>query len=281
MAAKKYDWGDGKGKVHTISLAQHKKNVEAIKPVPHPELDQQTAASKRGLDDLLADIGLGRERSVTDLGLGQYEINRQKGLNAADYNTGVADVNTQAGRSLADLLTARKQAGEDYGTTIAGVQRGYQQLGERQGEMSRKSGIMAGGGAYAQSARKRAANEALDRAPIDTAYSRFNEQSGLSETRLGEDKARSLASLLTSLGRANDSLDIGGGQQALAFKRQDEDWGTTEDRARREYENFRLDTAAALQARDQTPVLTTNPLTPPKKKKPKVVTYRNDYPRTA
>jgi hypothetical protein len=293
--AKLYDWGDGKGRVHTISKAQHEKNVaeqqantRVLKPPPGTYdvgLDQQERASQRGLTDLIQDVAQGKERLSTDLGLGLTDIGTQRNRLGEDYTTGVGQVEQSYGRSLADLLTARKQGGEDYNANVGNLQRSYDRLGVQQGETARKAGALSTGGAFAQADRKRAENQALDRAPIDTAFQRFNEASALSESRLGEDKQTSLNDLLRGFTRGNQDLDTGTGQLGLNYNRSFEDLTGQQTRAEREAAAFGLDTAEARQAQYGGPVVTVVPSTPKvpvkKPKKPKVVTYRNSYPRTA
>jgi hypothetical protein len=225
MATKKktttpsYDWGDGKGAIHTISKEQHAADVQAkrnptlIAPPPgsyDPNLDATERASGRGLDDLADDTS--------------YE----KTKNLSDYQIGLGGIDTASGRSLSELLTARQRGGEDYGASIAGVQRNYKNLGDQQAGAQRKAGVSLGG-AVAQAAAKRAANEALDRAPIDTAYKRFTDDSTQAQTRLGEDTKTQKEALGLQYSRADDPLT-----NQLA-------------RAQREYGFFQQDTAAARQ----------------------------------
>jgi hypothetical protein len=255
MAAK-FDWGDGLGKVHTIPLKQHQLNVRTAQgkvtsPPPgtyDPNLDAAQRSSQRGLSDLISDVAQGRERSSTDFGLGQAAIGASRTRMGEDYNSNVGTVNQNFSRSLADLLTARQQGTEDYHTNLASLDRTYQTLGSQQAQTARNAGAIGGSGAYAQAARKRTMNEALDKAPIDTAFRRFNDQSNLSETRLGEDKTQQLSDLLRGYTRGGADLDTQVGQLGLNYQRGNEDLTTQQSRAQREASQFGLDTEAAKQA---------------------------------
>jgi hypothetical protein len=258
MAAKLYDWGDGKGKIHTISKAQHDANVKAqrdaktrVAPPPlgyyDPNLDAQEGAESRAYANTIDDaIARGQDLDF-DLGLARNQYDISKGRTKEDYDTGVASVERSAGRSLSDLLTSRARTGEDYQTTLADLQRNYDRLANTQGEQTRKAGAEATGGAYAQSARKRAANQALDKSPIDLAYNRFVQDSSTSETRLGEDKALSLADLLRGYTRSGEDLDAGLGQTGLNYTRVTRDLGKTVTRAGDEHSAFGLDIGNARQ----------------------------------
>jgi hypothetical protein len=169
-----------------------------------PTLDQQERSANRGLGDLIEDVTRGNTRSGQDYELGKQGIERT------------------AGRSLADLMNDRTRGTEDYGRQIQGLERDYTRLGNRQGQQNAASGNL--GGAAAQGARKRAENMAYDRAPIDTSYTRFIDDSRTAETRLGEDK------------------DLGLGELALGFSRDYEDRNLVQlPRAQRENTIFGQD----------------------------------------
>jgi hypothetical protein len=133
---------------------------------------------------------------------------------------------------------------------------------------------MTGSGAQLQGARKREANQAIDRAPIDTSFQRFTSGSQLAEQRLGEDKTNTLADLLRGIDRSRQDLSTAGQQLDLGYGRQNQDWDTQLTRAGREAGQFGIDTAAARSAQAtqmgwKPGTLTT---TPPKKRKPRVKT---------
>lgn len=292
MAAKKskenpHQWADGSW--HSIPQAQHASHLDvnaqkrAALAVPppgtyDPGLDASERATNRGLGDLIADIGadtgVNRVRGTTDW-LGQTAQLNQQGLrNEADYATGVNRTEQASGRSLADLLTQRQQGGEDYQANVGTLQRNYATMGNNQNQAARAAGAMTGSGAQLQGARKREANQAIERAPLDTAYQRFQSGSQLAEQRLGEDKANTLADLLEGIGRSRQDLSTAGQQLDLGYGRQNTDWDTQLTRAGREAGQFGIDTAAARSAQAtqmgwKPGTLTT---TPPKKK-PRVKTY--------
>jgi hypothetical protein len=251
-----HKWPDGTW--HSIPWEQTERYKANATPNPppgtyDPNLDSQAGASQRGLRDLLSDIGGGtgddpfgtqRGRAQNDFttGLGQIAQGRER--NTEDYNTATGNVNTGYQRNLSDLLQARTRGGEDYGTNVQTLQRNYQNLGTSQAGQQRKAGVSRGGAA-AQAAAKRQANEGIERAPIDTAYQRFMQDSTQTEGRLGEDKDRSLASLLTGYTRGDQDLTTQGDRLALGFTRQDQDWTTQLERAKREAGEFGRDITKA------------------------------------
>lgn len=256
--AKLYDWGDGKGKVHTKSKAEHDAAVKAqtdakgrVAPPPSgtydPNLDFQQGAETRGYENTLDDATTRGQDLDFDLGIGRSIYDRDKTRTGEDYDTGKAAIERSSGRSLSDLLLNRSRTGEDYQTTLTDLTRNYQRLGDSQNQQINKAGAEATGGAYAQSARKRAANQELDKAPIDLAYNRFMTDSGTSETRLGEDKATSLSDLLTGRTRQDEDLDTNWGNTSLGYTRAKRDLGSTVTRAGDEHSAFGLDIDTARQ----------------------------------
>jgi hypothetical protein len=51
----KYRWGDGKGKVHSISLGQHKKNVRSSRKAKARQKDLDAVTAPKGLSDIRRD----------------------------------------------------------------------------------------------------------------------------------------------------------------------------------------------------------------------------------
>lgn len=229
MAAK-YDWGDGLGKVHSISLSQHKTNVAAKKgggkapagqpivPVGSydPALDAQLGQQTRGLENL---VGLAPNTATGDYGgstgttvdRATRDLIRGSGYYDTDLQTGTDRTNLTYGRSLDDLLKQRDRDKADYGTNLATLQRNYDTLGTNQNAGIRKAGV-AGGGAIQQAMDKRTANQALDKAPIDLAYNRALENSQTSEARLGQDKTYDLGQLQTTHDRGVGELGVSTGR---------------------------------------------------------------------
>jgi hypothetical protein len=239
MAAK-YDWGDGLGKVHTITLNQHKANVAAkgskgkgkapagqpIVPIGtyDPGLDATLGQQTRGLEDLVglapnADTGTYGGTTGRDIGRLGRDLTRGAGYYDEDLATGTDRVNTGAQRSLDDLLKTRKRGDEDYKTNLSDLQRNYDILGTNQNANIRKAGV-ASGGAIQQAMDKRAANQAHDKAPIDLAYNRALDDSQTIERRLGDDKKYDLAQLQTT-------HDRGVGELGISTQRQIGDLGDT------------------------------------------------------
>jgi hypothetical protein len=188
------------------------------------QLDADERAAKRGYGNTLEDVLRSRERGATDFGLGQADIQRQQG-----------EVNRQYGESLSDLIRSRTQGQQDYGTNIQTIARNFSRLGNNQAQQGRRAGL--GSGFQAQAQRKRAANEQIERAPVDLGFQRFLEGSKLAETRLGEAKQRGL-----------DEVSRSGGQLNLGYERGEEDLGVTERRAGTEFQNYLQDVSAARQA---------------------------------
>jgi hypothetical protein len=199
-----------------------------------PNLDVQERAAKRGYGYTTEDLAKGSERDATDFGLSQAELERQK-----------ADVGRQYGENLSDLLKARTRGSEDYGTNLQTIARNFQQLGNQQAQRGRQAGLE--GGFAVQSARKRAANQAIARAPVDTAFKRFSADSSLDQTRLGQARQRSI-----------DSIDRSGGQLDLTYGRGQEDSAVTGERAGTELQNYLQDIAAARQDQYRGPLPTVN-----------------------
>lgn len=257
MAAK-YDWGDGKGKIHSISKADHDKNVAAQRAAKtrvaappagsyDPNLDAQKRAETRGYENTLDDLDQAGEYAGIDLGIAKDSAGISKTRNLEDYTSAKSGVERSSGRSLTDLLTNRTRGGEDYKTSLSNLQRTYDRLGTAQGEQARKAGAEATGGAFAQAARKRAANQALDKSPIDLAYNRFMADSGTAETRLGEDKQTSLDDLLRGYTRGDQDVDRDLAATTLGFTRQTRDYETTRQRAGDEHDAFGQDIDTAKQ----------------------------------
>ena len=292
MAQKLYDWGDGRGKVHTRA----KKTVaeapagNPLRPPPgsyDPSIDAQERATGRGLSDLIGDTYRGNERATSDFTLGMGDIGRQRAdlqadyqrataRGSEDYGENVSDLERDYGRGQADLLTNRAQTGEDYQKSLSDLTRQYTRLANNQGQQARQRGVTTReGGFAAQAARKRAENQGLDRAPLDTNFNRAMQASQLSESRLSEDRGESLSDLLRghqrdtddrdwSLARNNQALDRGGGDLGIGYQRGYEDRQTALDRAGREAQEFTQDAAAARQASARTPVVTTANTVDPK-----------------
>jgi hypothetical protein len=240
-------------------MAKKKKTTVPIAPPPgsyDPNLDAAARASKRGLGYVRDDTTTQRVRNTTDLATALQQIGTQRGYNQEDYGTATGAENTGYDRSLADLLQGRTREGEDYQTNLQNLSRQYQQLGDVQAQAANKAGVLSGG-ASAQAARKRTANQAIDKAPIDTAHQRFLADSTTDQTRLGEDHQTRLGGLLTQFKRSGDALDFQQGQTGLTYQRAGEDLTTQLGRAKDENTFFQQDTAAARQAQYGGPVLTT------------------------
>lgn len=259
MAAKKsaqypHQWPDGTW--HSIPYAQHQANVgqqvTLDRPPPgsyDPGLDAQQRAAQRGYGQTLEDLVTQGSRATTDWTLSQEDVQRQLG----DVERQRGDVERGYGESLSDLLKSRTQGQQDYQTNLQTLARNYQRLGNTQAQRGRQAGLY-GQGFAAQAARKRTANEALERQPIDTAFNRFLEGSQLSEQRLGEARQRSLE----DVGRSAESVQRGEGQLNLGYQRGQQDIATQGQRAGTELEAYMRDIAEARQAQYGKPLPTVN-----------------------
>lgn len=203
-----------------------------------PALDAQLAATKRGLADTQSDYDTGISRLGSDYALGQQGVNQ-----GADRN--LADLTRTRDRSLSDYDVQRGQTTQDRDTAVASLQRAYARTANAQRQRMNASGVLSGG-ARLQAAAKRTANEALDRAPIDTGYARAIQGIDTGVSRLGENFA-------TQSGRIGEDRQSQLAQLALQSGpqgRSAQDLLTGLTRAQRETAQFGLDTttAAAQQA---------------------------------
>jgi hypothetical protein len=141
MAAK-YDWGDGKGKVHSISLAQHKANMQQASPLG------------KGLPASAA--------PVPPPPVGTYDP-------AVDYN---ASGSQRGYTQLAnDAQTLFEQGTEDYGLQTADNKRQFGILGRQQDESAAQRGIMSQG-LLAKSDAVRGENQQRQQSLLDTGFNR-------------------------------------------------------------------------------------------------------------
>lgn len=71
-----------------------------------------------------------------------------------------------------DVGTQERRLGEDYNTNVAALTKHYNDLGTAQGEQANAYGVVAGGGALLQAAKKRQANQQLDQTNLDATLNR-------------------------------------------------------------------------------------------------------------
>lgn len=192
-----------------------------------PGLDSALYASQRGLGDVQADSATAAQRGLVDYGLGRDQIIQGRDRQLADLTTG-------HDRGLADFGTSRTRSTEDYSSNVAALQRAFSQLGNRQRQGAISQGVVHGG-SLLQAAAKRTANEAIERAPIDTGYQRQQADITTGEGRLNQD-------FTTNTGRVGEDATSQLGQLALQFQRQGDDAQTALLRAQREAGQFGIDT---------------------------------------
>jgi hypothetical protein len=203
----------GRNKVKAPVFRGPGRTVTLDRPPPgsyDPDLDAQERAAQRGYGNTIEDVGRARERAATDFGLN------------------VGDTQRQYGENLSDLIKQRTEGTQDYNTNLQTIARNFSQLGNVQAQRGRQAGLA--GGFALQAERKRATNQAIERAPVDLGFRRFIEGSNLAEQRLGAARDRSV------------------GQLGLGYGRGSEDLGTTQTRAGTELNAYLQDLSAARQA---------------------------------
>jgi hypothetical protein len=167
-----------------------------------PAIDAQVRAAQRGYGDLGQDYTVGKTRAQDD-----YLTATQN--DQTDYRNALGDLTQSHDRSLSDLLLGRTRGTEDYNTSLTNLDRGYQNLGNAQGGTITQAGGGFQGGALLQALQKRQANEAIDRAPIDTGYNRFLTDSQTQEGRINQDFTTGSSRLQDELNRQLGALSLG------------------------------------------------------------------------
>jgi hypothetical protein len=184
-----------------------------------PAIDAQVRASGRGLGQLLADTSTARLRGANDYTTARGDVFRQR-------DQGLSDLLTSYQRGQQDSQLGESRLRQDYGTQIQGLQRGYARLGGQQAQQAAGAGL-GSAGVFAQAAAKRAANEAIDQAPVDTGFNR-----GLAD--MLSSRSRATQDYGTNVGRTTDAASRAAGQLSLGYGRQQHDQLTAERRATRE-----------------------------------------------
>lgn len=182
-----------------------------------PSLDAAAGAANRGYQDLTADSGTQDLRDTVDYGLQREDITRSRDQQLADLNQGLS------------------RGTEDYNRNVAMLTRAYQVKGNVQKQQENAYGVLAGGAAL-QAARKRAANEATDRQPLDTSLSRLQQDTstGVERTNTAADTA--LGKLALMMAPPDAANPLGG--------RSFQDRATALTRGGRENAQFGIDTEA-------------------------------------
>ena len=169
--------------------------AQAAKPPPYgtydPSLDQQLRAARRGLGDLINTARQTNARNTEDLNIGDSAITNAGGTGS--YDT-----------SLADLLTARARGQQDFTAATQERQRQYGILATHQSEQAAAAGVL--GGAIAQAAQKRAANQGREQAQSQQAFDRFLTDSTTDQTRLGNSRDMALGANQLAFNRSYQDL---------------------------------------------------------------------------
>jgi hypothetical protein len=197
-----------------------------------PSLDAQERAAGRGYGDLQQDTDIGNARGEDDFLLGKGELEKALARH-------LADLTTNRGRQHSDYELSKKQASEDYGTSLTNLQRSYDIRGAAQTDAATAAGVSAGG-ALQQALQKRMANQAIEKAPIDTGFQRFNQQADEGEQRSQAD----FDLLAGDNGRLQEDFQSQLGQLGLGLSRGNEDRANTLARAGRETTQLGTDVAA-------------------------------------
>lgn len=198
-----------------------------------PGLDAQAGAANRGYFYGTQDYETGQGRRNVDYGL-------QSGRATEDYNTARQGLMFGLGRTQTDLGTQRQRGGEDYMRNVQMLTRNYQRLGTSQLQQQNATGALHSG-AVAQAQAKRTANEAFDRAPIDTSFNRFLADNTQAGQRAVQDAFIQSAGLNTQYGRQQGDL-------ALQYTRGSQDASTQQGRAGYENTQYGLDVEKVKQA---------------------------------
>lgn len=194
-----------------------------------PQLDASLRAADRGLDYFKFDTARQGTRALEDYGIARDDatINRDRGRNdlvtginraIEDYGIGRGDIGREYDRAVHDIGTQRGDTKGDFSRALAELNRRYQFQQSAQEQQARSAGIMEGGYA-AQAAKKRAANLAFDRAPLDTSLSRSLRDLKTSEGRVGENRDRAMLGLNTEGSRALTDFGTQGYRQEQDFGR--------------------------------------------------------------
>jgi hypothetical protein len=212
-----------------------------------PAIDAQVRAAQRGYGDLGQDYTVGKTRAQDDYLTAsqndQTDYRNALGDLTQTHDHSLSDLTQSHDRSLSDLLLGRTRGTEDYRTNLSTLARNYQNLGNAQGgTITQAAGGTFQGGALLQALQKRQANEAIDRAPIDTGYNRFLSDSQTQEGRVNQDfttgSSRLNEDLATGSSRLQDELNRQLGALSLGLDRKYGDQGDlTVDLARAGREN--------------------------------------------
>jgi hypothetical protein len=159
-----------------------------------PALDINLAGAQRGLFDAGQDTETAAQRLGTDYQLGLGDINLGATRNLEDVAAQRANLGVSHDRALEDIGISRQQGTENYDTDVRTLGRAYQRKAQSQRQAQNSAGLLRGG-AVLQAAGKRTANQAIDRAPIDTGFHRLIEGLDRSTGRVNEDFTRNNVAL--------------------------------------------------------------------------------------
>lgn len=182
-----------------------------------PALDAAVGAAGRGLGDLQSDVEKQNQRDTVDYGLQREDITRSRDQQLSDLNLGLT------------------RGGEDYGRNVALLDRAYRSTANRQQQQMNAYGVLSGGAAL-QAAQKRAANEAIDRQPLDTGFSRLQADTATGVKRTTDNADLALGKLALMMAPPDAQNPMGG--------RSFQDRTTHLTRAERENSQFGIDTEA-------------------------------------
>lgn len=190
---------------------------QAIPPgLYDPVLDATLGQAKRGYQDVVQGAQTQALRLQTDYGLGMDSIGLGQTRGLEDLAVQEGDVVRSFARAGEDLSTAQAREGENYGMQVAGLERSYAQRAGQQRQQQNAYGVLRGGAAL-QAARKRAANMALDRQPLDVNHTRAGQDFARTGERMGQDQERSLAGIGTARTRLGEDSDLARGNLALQY----------------------------------------------------------------
>ena len=243
-----------------------RKRSNALPPSSYydPALTATREASSRGLSDLLIDTERDRGYNDADWAAAQGQIAQGRTRAGEDYDEQNEDVNRSSGRSLSDLVLAKTRGQEDYTRNLSGLQRNYDRVRDAQRQQQAQAGVQRGGAA-AQAAAKRGANQAWEKTDIDTAKGRSDVDIDTQSQRVAEDRDESLSDIVRNRTRTGQDYDVQSLQANQSRDRSNELLGTTASRAGRE--DTALGIATAQQKVNQAIQNNWKPPAPPKPKK--------------
>jgi hypothetical protein len=135
-----------------------------------PALLAQINQSQRGLLDQLKDIRIGNRQARQDKRLSTRLAKRTTRQNLGELRYQKTETKINFRQDLQDLAIAKQRGTQDYNIALNNLGRKYANLASSQSQSANAAGLS--GGFAAASAAKRAANQAVERQPLDISQQR-------------------------------------------------------------------------------------------------------------